>query len=153
HALYTDSGSSNITVGGNVVFHTNFDNWGSRHRNFYDGKDGSTNDPLLIENNYWEQGTPDEDRGGVVVRSNRLIRELGQAPASNRQAAGLEPEFRWILTRRLGRPTAPEPPERVAALAVNGAAYITWCPSVYEGVAPVDSYTVTASGGGSQAAT
>jgi Fibronectin type III domain/Right handed beta helix region/Protein of unknown function (DUF1565) len=147
HALYTDNGSCFITVADNVIFHTNFDNWGSRHRDFYNGADGSTNDPLVIQGNYWEQGTPDENRGGVAVRSNRLISLLGQAPASILESAGLDSDFRWIVTQRLGRPTAPEAPERVAAVAGNNAAYVTWSPPTYEGEAPVESYTVTASNG------
>ena len=147
HAVYTDNGSCFITVADNVIFHTNFDNWGSRHRNYYNGGDGSTNDPLLIQGNYWEQGTPDEDRGGVVVRGNRLISMLGQAPGSILEGAGLDSDFQWILTRRLGRPAAPDPPERVAAVAANGAAYVTWSPPTYDGEAPVESYTVTASNG------
>ena len=147
HALYTDNGSALITVADNIIFHTDFDNWGSRHRNYYNGADGSTNNPLLIEGNYWEQGTPDEERGGVVVRRNRLISALGQAPASILEGAGLDSDFSWILQRRLGSPSAPESPERVAAVAGWNAAYVTWSPPVYNGEAPVESYTVTASNG------
>ncbi len=147
HALYTDNGSTFITVANNIIFHTNFDNWGSRHRNYYNGGDGSTNDQLRIEGNYWEQGTPDEDRGGVEVHRNRLISALGQAPASILEGAGLGSDFSWILQRRLGAPSAPEAPERVAAVAGWNAAYVTWSPPVYEGEAPVESYTVTASNG------
>jgi hypothetical protein len=147
HAIYTDNGSCFVTVADNVIFHTNFDNWGSRHRNYYNGGDGSANDPLLIQGNYWEQGTPDENRGGVEVRDNHTISMLGQAPESITGNAGLSSDFAWIVSRKLGRPSAPEPPERVAALAGDGEAYITWTPPVYTGEAPVDSYTVTASNG------
>jgi hypothetical protein len=147
HAIYTDNGSANITVADNVIWRTNFDNWGSRHRNYYADAKGSAYDPLLIEGNWWQQGTPDSSGGNVIVRGNRLIRLLGQAPPSMLGNAGLESGWRGILDRRAGAPGPPEPPSRVAAAAGNGFAYVTWCPPVAEGEQPVRSYTVTASNG------
>ncbi|HKR28089.1 MAG TPA: right-handed parallel beta-helix repeat-containing protein, partial [Acidobacteriaceae bacterium] len=38
HEIYTDNGSAMITISGNVMFNTNHDNWGSRHRDYYDGQ-------------------------------------------------------------------------------------------------------------------
>jgi len=147
HAIYTDNGSCNITVSGNVIFNTNFDNWGSRHADYYNGQDGKTRDPLAILNNYWQQGDADSEKDNVTERGNRLIDSLAQAPAAIVEAAGLEKAWRPLLGRAFSKPGSPEPPSRVAAFAGNGYALVTWCPPVYEGGAPVLSYTVTSSGG------
>ncbi len=151
HAIYTDNGSCNITVAHNVVFDTNFDNWGSRHADYYGGKDGKTRDPLAILDNYWQQGDADSDKDNVTVRGNHLIHSLDQAPAGILAAAGFEKEWRSLLNGDFLRPTAPESPSRVAAFAGDGYALVTWCPPVYEGGAAVESYRVTVSNG-SQAA-
>jgi hypothetical protein len=147
HAIYTDNGSCNITVSGNVIFNTNFDNWGSRHANYYDGKDGKTRDPLAILGNYWQQGDADSDKDNVVERGNRLIGALSDVPQAILDAAGLEKSFRTLLERTFGRPAAPESPSRVAAFGGNGYALVTWSPPVFDGEAPVEWYTVTASSG------
>ncbi len=147
HSLYTDNGSCYVTVANNIIFDTNFDNWGSRHANYYDGKDGSLYDPLLIEGNYWQQGDEDNDRRGVVERGNTLIGKFTQAPLALRQNAGIEPAYRDVLMRKFGNPVAPEAPSRVAAAPGDKAAYVTWSPSVFVGFAPVLSYKVTASTG------
>jgi hypothetical protein len=147
HSLYTDNGSCYVTVAHNIIFDTNFDNWGSRHGNYYDGKDGSENDPLLIEGNYWQQGDNDNDRGKVVERGNILISKLSEAPPSLREHAGIEPAFTEVVERKFGKPTAPEPPSRVAAAPGDGSAYVTWSPSVFEGGLPVTEYRVAASTG------
>ncbi len=147
HGIYTDNGSSMITVDGNAMFHTNHDNWGSRHHDYYDGLNGKDFDPLLIENNYWQQGDPDSSKGSVTERGNRLIHSLKEVPAGVIEEAGLRPKFRDIAKLRFSKAAAPEPPSRVAASAGNGFALVTWCPSVFEGSSPVTSYTVTASTG------
>jgi len=147
HAIYTDNGSSMITVDGNVIFHTNHDNWGSRHRDFYDGLDGKDSDPLTIENNYWQQGDRDSSKGNVTESNNRLINALTEAPATLIQAAGLRPQYRDITKLTFSKPSAPEAPNRVAAWAGDGYALVTWCPSVFSGTSPVTTYTVTASTG------
>jgi hypothetical protein len=147
HGIYTDNGSCNITVAGNVMFHDNFDNWGSRHANYYDGRDGKTRDPLNILDNYWQQGDADSSKDDVTERGNHLINGLNQAPAAILEAAGLEKEWRPLLERKFGPASAPESPGRVAAFGGNGYALVTWSPPVYEGEAAVRSYTVTASSG------
>jgi hypothetical protein len=144
HGVYTDNGSCNITVAGNVMFHLNFDNWGSRHRDYYNGADGSANDPLDILNNYWQQGDADASAKNVTLRGNRIIGSLDQAPRAVLNAAGLEPEFKSLLDRHFAPATPPEPPSRVAAVAGNGYALVTWSPPVFVGESPVESYTVTA---------
>ena len=147
HAIYTDNGSSMITVSGNVMFHTDHDNWGSRHRNWYDGNDGKTFDPLLIEGNYWQQGDADSSKEDVIERDNHLINALSEVPASLLQNAGLQPAFRDITTEHFANPAPPEPPSRVAAWAGNGFAYVTWSPSVQQGGSPIVAYVVRASNG------
>jgi hypothetical protein len=147
HGIYTDNGSSMITVSGNVMFHTDMDNWGSRHKDWYDGLKGEDYDPLAIEGNWWQQGDADSDKQQVTVRGNKLIAKLDAAPKEVVAAAGLMPEYREIAAMRFARPSPPEAPSRVAAWAGNGVAYVTWCPTVNEGGSPVESYVVRASNG------
>jgi len=150
HAIYTDNGSSMITIRGNVIFHTNMDNWGSRHHDYYDGQDGSNYDPLDVEGNYWQQGDADSSRKNVTVKDNHIIALLSQAPRSILENAGPEPEWKTALERRYARImplTAPEPPSRVAAAAGDGFAYVTFSPPVNNGGSAIHSYTVTASTG------
>jgi hypothetical protein len=147
HAIYTDNGSSMITVNGNVMFHTDHDNWGSRHRDWYDGHDGKNYDPLLIENNYWQQGDADSSKENVTEQGNHLINSLHEVPATLLESAGLQQGFRNIAMEQFSRAVPPEPPSRVAAWAANGIAYVTWSPSIEQGGSPVESYTVQSSSG------
>jgi hypothetical protein len=147
HAIYTDNGSSNVTVADNVIYHTNFDNWGSRHHNYYNAADGKDYDPLVISGNYWQQGTPDSGKDAVRIQGNHLISMLEQVPFSILGDAGIQEDWRHLLDLRLGRPSPPEPPLRVGAAAGNGVAYVTWTPSVFKDSEPMQSYIVTASSG------
>jgi hypothetical protein len=147
HGIYTDNGSSMITVSGNVMFHTNHDNWGSRHRDWYDGHDGTNYDPLTIENNYWQQGDADSSKENVTEEDNHLINSLDQVPRAILHSAGLEPAFRDIASLRFAKLAPPEAPSRVAAWSANSIAYVTWSPAVNQGGSPVESYTVRASTG------
>ncbi|HEY4381868.1 MAG TPA: hypothetical protein VGN01_16080 [Acidobacteriaceae bacterium] len=146
HAIYTDNGSAMITVRNNVMFNTNHDNWGSRHKDYYDGAKGENNDPLAIENNWWQQGDPDSAAKQVRESGNHIITALNQAPPELLAAAGLEPAFRG-LTAVPSHPTAPAPPSAVAAFVTPTDAYVTWRPPVFEGSAPVDHYTVRSDDG------
>jgi len=76
-----------------------------------------------------------------------IITATAQIPASIRNGAGLEPAYRDILKERFEADAAPEPPMRVAASPVDGAALVTWNPPVLEGSNPVTRYTVTSSAG------
>ncbi|MDP9050537.1 MAG: fibronectin type III domain-containing protein [Acidobacteriota bacterium] len=147
HAIYTDNGSSMITVNGNVMFHTDHDNWGSRHRDWYDGHDGKDYDPLLIENNYWQQGDADSSKESVTEQDNHLINSLNEVPADLLRNAGLQTAFLDITGERFAKAAPPEPPSRVAVWAGNGMAYVTWSPSIDQGGSPVESYTVRSSAG------
>ena len=151
HAIYSDNGSSMMTIRSNAMFHTNYDNWGSRHRSYYDDDRGKVNDPLLVENNYWEQGDPDSSSENVTERGNHLIGALDEVPAAILDMAGLQADYVKLLHKQLGAASAPEPPRRVAAFAGNGFAYVAWNPPVFEGGAPVRSYTVTSSRGDAMA--
>jgi hypothetical protein len=150
HEIYTDNGSSMITISGNVMFNTNHDNWGSRHHDYYDGQDGKDFDPLAIENNYWQQGDADSSKNNVTVCGNRLIASLDEVPRAVIASAGLEPTYRASIEERFNQISprhAPEPPSRIAAAPGNGFAYVTFSPPVYDGNSPISSYTVTASTG------
>ncbi len=147
HAIYSDNGSSMMTISGNVMFHTDHDNWGSRHRNWYDDNDGKNDDPLLIEDNYWQQGDADSSKENVTEQDNHLINSLSEVPSDIVQNAGLEPAFRDITSLHFARLAPPEPPSRIAAWAGNGFADVTWSPSVNQGGSPVKEYLVQASTG------
>ena len=147
HAIYTDNGSSMITVSGNVMLNDDHDNWGSRHRDWYDDNQGKVFDPLVIEDNYWQQGDADSSKENVTEQNNHLIDSLSEVPASILQNAGLDPSFHGITQLRFAKAAPPEPPSRVAAWAGDGFADVTWSPSVAEGGSPVESYVVHASNG------
>ncbi len=146
HAIYTDNGSAMITVRDNVIFHTNFDNWGSRHKDYYDGAKGEENDPLAIEGNWWEQGDPDSDAKQVAVKDNHIITALAEAPARILSEAGLEQEFADVANFAHPK-SAPEPPSSVSAFETAAEAYVTWRPPVFEGDGEVTSYTIRSSDG------
>jgi hypothetical protein len=150
HEIYTDNGSSMITVSGNVMFNTNHDNWGSRHHDYYDGQDGTNFDPLAIENNYWQQGDADLSKENVTVSENHLIASLDEVPHSLLANAGLTPAYSSALEQRFDAlvPTrAPSAPARLAAAPGNGSAVVTFSPPTDAGNSPVLSYTVVASTG------
>jgi hypothetical protein len=150
HGIYTDNGSAMITISGNVVFHTNHDNINSRHRDYYDGQTGENFNPLVIADNWWEQGDVDSDKEQVRVNGNRIIHSLSDAPPDLVGGAGLQVRFHETMRRTVDElvpAVPPEPPSRVAAYGMDGWAYVTWSPPVFEGVEPVSSYIVTASNG------
>lgn len=147
HAIYSDNGSSMMTISGNVMFHTDHDNWGSRHRDYYDDNDGKVFDPLVIENNWWQQGDADSSKENVTEKNNHIINSLSEVPAMIMDAAGLQPQFRDITALRFAKAAPPEPPTRVAAWAANGFADVTWSPSVNQGASPVTAYVIHASNG------
>jgi hypothetical protein len=145
HAIYTDNGSAMITVADNVMFNTNHDNWGSRHKDYYDGATGDQNDPLAIEGNWWQQGDPDSSAKQVTEKDNHLITALDQAPPSLVQSAGLEGGFRDLLLSQ--HTVAPESPSAVGAFETQTEAFITWRPPVFEGGSPVQFYLVRSDDG------
>lgn len=150
HEIYSDNGSSMMTISGNVMFNTNHDNWGSRHRNYYPGHNGSDYDPLTIADNYWQQGDADSAKENVTEKDNHLIASLDQVPREVMANAGPEPKYKGELEARyaaLVAKLAPEAPGRVAAAAGNGFAFVTFSPPVFEGSGHVLKYTIKASTG------
>jgi len=147
HAIYTDNGGSMMTISGNVMFNDDHDNWGARHRDWYDDNDGKVDDPTDVEGNYWEQGDPDSSKENVTEADNHLITAISEAPATILSNAGLEPDYRGITELRFAKAAPPEPPMRVGAWGGNGYADVTWNPSVQEGASPVEAYIVRASNG------
>jgi Fibronectin type III domain len=148
HGIYSDNGSCNMTISGNVIFRTNFDNWGSTHGDYYNGQDGKDHDPITVENNYWQQGNPDSSSHHLTMKGNRLINSLGQIPPRIIDNAGIEKPLRDILNASFAAHAAPQPPQRVAAAVQDaGSALITWSPPILRGSSPVQSYTVQSSAG------
>jgi hypothetical protein len=164
HAVYTDNGSTFITVNGNVEF-GNENDWGSRHTDYTAGASGD--DPLLIENNYWQQGDQDNSSNNVTESGNHIIASLHDVPASILGNAGLEPPYRDLASEnadghRAGPgtsklpwapavPAVPDAPDQVAAFGADSKAYVAWNPAFVANGAPVTAYTVTAAPGGAHA--
>ncbi|HTU72656.1 MAG TPA: fibronectin type III domain-containing protein [Trebonia sp.] len=148
HAIYTDNGSTFITISGNVEF-GNEDDWGSRHTDYTAGASGD--DPLLISGNYWQQGDQDNSSSNVTESGNKIITSLRQVPASIMASAGLQPAYRGLANEAAARPSVPEPPDQVTASAAAGQAYVSWNPSFVMNGASISSYRVTASPGGAHA--
>ncbi|HEX6527769.1 MAG TPA: fibronectin type III domain-containing protein [Streptosporangiaceae bacterium] len=146
HAIYTDNGATFITVNGNVEF-GNENDWGSRHTDYTPGATGD--DPLAIENNYWQQGDQDSSAHNVTVSGNHIITALSQAPAGIVGNAGLQWPYRSLAGEDTGRlASVPEAPDQVAAFAAAGQGYVAWNPSFVANGAPVRAYIVTAEPGG-----
>jgi hypothetical protein len=143
HAIYSDNGSANMTITGNATVNTNFDNWGTAHKNYYNGLGGSKLDWIDVENNYWQQGNPDDSsKEYLTLRGNHLVVTIADVPHVILRAAGLEQKYRDILKLQFSKPAAPEPPTRVGTILGDRVAYVTWDPVVAEGSSPVRSYTV-----------
>ncbi|HTR40832.1 MAG TPA: fibronectin type III domain-containing protein [Pseudomonadales bacterium] len=149
HGIYTDNGCNNVEAYNNIIFHTDHDNWGSRHKNYYDGN-GKTYDYLDFENNYWQQGERDSSERNATVKNNHLISALDQAPANILNKAGLQPAYKGILDKQFSSPSAPEAPRRIAVAPGNGFVLVSWNPPNFIGSSPVTSYTVTSSSGDKQ---
>jgi Right handed beta helix region/Fibronectin type III domain len=149
HGIYTDNGCNNVMAENNVIFHTSYDNWGGWHRNFYDGA-GKTFDYFNFENNYWQQGEPYSSEKNLTLKNNHLISALDQVPSDLLNKAGLQPQFKGILDKQFGSPSAAEAPRRVAVAPGNGFVLVSWNPPNFIGSSPVTSYTVILSSGEKQ---
>ncbi|MFE4335093.1 right-handed parallel beta-helix repeat-containing protein [Streptomyces sp. NPDC056831] len=142
-SVYTDNGCTYETVEGNVLYGASYANVASRHTDYRDAL--GNNDPTLIKDNWWEEGTSDGDNKGLVTTGNRIMTSLADVPAAIVDNAGVEPAYRGILTRRTGALSVPEAPSRVGtSTAGAGALYATFNPSFVEGGSPVLSYTAHA---------
>jgi hypothetical protein len=148
HAIYTDNGATFVTINGNVEF-GNENDWGSDHTDYTAGATGD--DPLLVENNYWQQGNGNSSSDNVTVENNHVIASLKDVPASVLSNAGLQPAYRHLATETTADPSVPEAPDQVAAFAAAGKGYVGWNPTIADNGAPVTSYRVTAEPGGASA--
>jgi hypothetical protein len=99
HVIYSDNGASYLTITGNGVYSTGAANaWGSNHVD-YTANDGN-NDPLDIENNYWQNGAKDSSSKKVVLKNNHAITGASGVPASIVANAGIEKSYADILKWR-----------------------------------------------------
>ncbi|MFG2372698.1 fibronectin type III domain-containing protein [Streptomyces sp. NPDC048504] len=147
--VYTDNGCTYETVEGNVLYNASYANVASRHTDYRD--DLGNNDPTLVKDNWWEEGTADSDNKGLVTTGNTIMAGLSDVPSSVLENAGLEPSYRGLLDRRTGAPSVPEAPSRVGTSTAGAdALYVTFNPSFVDGGSPVTGYTARvydASGG------
>jgi hypothetical protein len=144
-AVYTDNGCTYETVSGNVMYGVSFADVSTRHTDYRDNL--GNNDPTMISGNWWEEGTPDGNNKGLVTQGNHIISDPSQAPDAV-AAAGVEPGHRGVLHVRTGERSVPTAPMRVGTFAADGQVYATWSPAYIENGSPVDSYLLTATGGG-----
>jgi hypothetical protein len=140
--LYTDNGASYVTMKNNVLADNDYRDWGTKQTNYALNANG----PMDVEGNWWQMGDMDTGAGNVTVKGNHVIRTVAEAAPSIVDNAGLEPAFRGLLSRTYGT-GVPDAPSQVAVSAGDRFAYVSWAPPVNEAGAPVDSYTVTSSGG------
>jgi hypothetical protein len=140
--VYTDNGCTYETIQSNVLYHAAYASVGSTHVDYRDAL--KNNDPTLIQGNYWEQGDSDGNNKGVVTSGNHII---ASPPADVVAAAGLEPQYKRLLDRRVPL-SVPEAPSRIGTFAADGKLYATWNPTFADNGSPMTSYVVTATGGG-----
>ncbi|WP_285748447.1 right-handed parallel beta-helix repeat-containing protein [Lentzea sp. NBRC 105346] len=141
HGIYTDNGSSNITIKGNVLV-GNAHDWAGLRKNYRDN-DGSYW-PMNIVDNYWQQGDPDKAVKGATIKGNRIIATIKDAPKSIVDNAGVQ--HKEVLSRDIGKPGVPAAIDRVSAYGGDGFAYVAWTRPVYDGGSDITSYTVEVAG-------
>jgi hypothetical protein len=95
HVVYTDNGAAHITVTGNAMYHSKVSSVGHNHKDTTAGN--GQNDPLDIENNYWDHGPANSTAKGVIVKGNHKITSPSQIPASIVDNAGLAAAFKSLL--------------------------------------------------------
>jgi hypothetical protein len=144
-AVYTDNGNTYETVQGNVLYGVAYYDVGTAHVDYRDNL--GNNDPTLIEGNYWEQGDKDGNNKGVITQGNHILANPASAPSDIVANAGIEPAYRWVLSRQATGDGAPFGPERISTFAGDGSVYATWSPTDVSNGAPVTAYVVTASDG------
>src|SRR5204862_3558030 len=98
HVVYTDNGAAHISILGNAMYHSKVNSVGHNHKDTT-ANDGN-NDPLDIENNYWDKGPADSTSKGVIIKNNHPITDPDQIPAAIVDNAGLENGFRDLLQWR-----------------------------------------------------
>ncbi|MEV5951181.1 fibronectin type III domain-containing protein [Streptomyces sp. NPDC051993] len=142
-SVYTDNGCTYETVQGNVLYGAAYANVASRHTDYRDklGK----NDPTLVKDNWWEEGTADGDDKGLVTTGNHILATPADAPADILANAGIEPAYRGILDRTTAAVSVPEAPARVGtSTAGPDGLYVTFNPSYVDGGSALTGYTAHA---------
>lgn len=104
-SVYTDNGCTYETVEGNVLYGASYANVASRHTDYRDTL--GNNDPTLVKDNWWEEGTSDGDNKGLVTTGNRIMTSPADVPASIIENAGLEPRTRGFSSAAPGRSPYP----------------------------------------------
>ncbi|MGW2865385.1 fibronectin type III domain-containing protein [Streptomyces sp. NPDC001205] len=152
-SVYTDNGCTYETVQGNVLYGAAYANVAGRHTDYRD-KLGN-NDPTLIKDNWWEEGTADADSKGLVTTGNHIMSSLAEVPPDILAGAGIEPAQRSVLDRVTQAVSVPEAPARVGTSTGGAdALYVIFNPSHVDGGSPVTGYTAHAlRPDGTQAAT
>lgn len=141
--VYTDNGCTYETVEGNVLYNASYANVASRHTDYRDAL--GNNDPTLVKDNWWEEGTADGDNKGLVTTGNHIMSALSDVPSAILANAGLEPAYRGVLSRRVAAPSVPEAPTRVGTSTAGAdALYVTFNPAFVDNGSPVTSYTARA---------
>ncbi|KUN43618.1 fibronectin type III domain-containing protein [Streptomyces olivochromogenes] len=141
--VYTDNGCTYETVEGNVLYNASYANVASRHTDYRDTL--GNNDPTLVKDNWWEEGTADGDNKGLVTTGNKIMTAPSDVPSQIIGNAGLEPAHRGLLNRRVGAVSTPEAPSRVGTSTAGAdALYVTFNPSFVDGGSPVTGYTARA---------
>ncbi|MFE9610049.1 right-handed parallel beta-helix repeat-containing protein [Streptomyces sp. NPDC006012] len=142
-SVYTDNGCTYETVEGNVLYGASYANVASRHTDYRDGL--GNNDPTLVKDNWWEEGTADGDNKGLVTTGNHIMTGLSDVPADILENAGLEPAYRHLLDVSVAAPSVPEAPSRIGtSTAGPDALYVTFNPTFADGGPPVTRYTARA---------
>ncbi len=100
HGIYTDNGSSYITITGNAEYNIAANVWGSKHTNYT--LNNGTYDPLDIEGNYWTNGPAPYNAKAVLIKNNTNITSSSQIPASIVANAGIQPPYTSILSWKPG---------------------------------------------------
>jgi len=142
-SVYTDNGCTYETVEGNVLYNAAYANVASRHTDYRDNL--GNNDPTLVKDNWWEEGTSDGDNKGLVTSGNKIMTGVSDVPSEILDNAGLEPAHHGLLDHAVGAEAAPEAPSRVGTSAAGAdALYVTFNPSFVDGGSPVTAYTARA---------
>jgi hypothetical protein len=141
--VYTDNGCTYETVEGNVLYNASYANVASRHTDYRDTL--GNNDPTLVKDNWWEEGTSDGDNKGLVTTGNKIMAAPSDVPPEILGDAGLEPAYRGLLNRSVGAVSTPQAPSRVGTSTAGAdALYVTFNPSFVDGGSPVTGYTARA---------
>ncbi|MFL4907789.1 right-handed parallel beta-helix repeat-containing protein [Streptomyces sp. MMS24-I2-30] len=142
-SVYTDNGCTYETVEGNILYGASYANVASRHTDYRDAL--GNNDPTLVKDNWWEEGTADGADKGLVTTGNHIMTGPADVPADILANAGLEPTYRYLLNLPVAAPSVPEAPSRVgASTAGPDALYVTFNPTFADGGSPVTRYTARA---------